>query len=72
MKSALSTYNALKHQLLKRLHDEMASCDNIRSVNPVFSLVFGESTKVTWSKVLVVIVRYCWEKTKEYQQKPSS
>lgn len=68
-KAAALTYNVLKPELEKEMHAELASCVNIRSGNPVFSVVIDESTDVTSTKVLAVIIKYCSEKNNNLQVK---
>lgn len=67
-KAAALTYNVLKPQVEKEMHAELASCVNIRS-RPVFSIVIDESTDVTSTKVLAVVIKYCSEKKQCLQVK---
>lgn len=68
-KAAALTYNILKPEVEKEMHAELASCVNILSGRPVFSVVIDESTDVTSTKVLAVIIKYCSEKHQIMQVK---
>ncbi|CAH0562846.1 unnamed protein product [Brassicogethes aeneus] len=57
-KAAALTYNVLKPELEREMHEDLKSYQNISSQAPVFSLIMDKSTDVSSTKMLAVVTKY--------------